>query len=92
MGINIRNQYFHLNFCLAPFNIAKRLIAFYAMGLYSNNSASYAKMIIYENNLQIMNFSSMHVWGSYGGAETFERLIKLAGLAHFEKKTCFSKI
>ena len=39
-----------------------------------------------------MNFSSMHVWGSYGGAETFEGLIKLAGSANFEKKTCFTTI
>ena len=72
--------------------IADDLISFYAMGLYSKNSASYAKMIIYENNLEITYFSSMTMRRSGGGVGPFERYTKSAGWTHFEKNTCFSRI
>jgi len=62
------------------------------MGLYIKINAFLAKMIIYENNLEITYFSSMTIRGSGGGAGPFERYTKLEGWTHFEKNTCFSRI
>ena len=62
------------------------------MGLYIKNDASVAKMIIYENNLEITYFSSMTIRRSRGEVGPFERYTKLEGWTHFEKNTCFSRI
>ena len=77
---------------LLTITVASHLIPFYPMGLYIKINAFLAKMIIYENNLEITYFSSMTIRGSGRGVGPFEGYTKLEGWTHFEKNTCFSRI